>query len=386
MRIASAAASRGPLSPALDQVLARTVGELQGATADLGAVFVTNHFEDELGQAARRIVESAKVNVLIGCTAGGVIGPEHEHEREPAIALWLAHLPGTELRPFHLAEADLASADSLREKLDITAEARPSFLMFGDPFSVDVNGLLAGMQESYPGRPVVGGMASGAEAPGQSALVLNGSVQREGVVGVALSGAIHVETVVSQGCRPVGKPFIITKAERNVIHQLSGRPALEVLNQAYAEAPTSDQKLMRQGVFIGRVINEQQPEFHRGDFLIRNLMGADQESGAIAVGDLMRVGSTVQFHVRDADSAGEDLNALLTPFVSPPPRGALLFSCNGRGTRMFPQRDHDLGVLKDKLGTIPIAGFFCAGELGPVGGRNFIHGHTASIALFRDSQ
>jgi small ligand-binding sensory domain FIST len=200
---------------------------------------------------------------------------------------------------------------------------------------------------------------------------------------VAISGEVEIRTVVSQGCRPIGKPFVITKGERNIIHQLGGHKPLEVLHHIFQEAPTSEQKLMQEGIFIGRVIDERRPTFERGDFLIRHLVGADENSGAIAIGDHVRMGTTVQFHVRDAATAHEDLRTLLDPHRQQPPAGALLFSCNGRGTRLFSQRDHDVTASREQLGSIPVAGFFCAGELGPVGGRNFIHGHTASLALFR---
>jgi small ligand-binding sensory domain FIST len=229
-------------------------------------------------------------------------------------------------------------------------------------------------------------MASGTERPEQSALILNGEVHREGAVGAAITGALAIDMVVSQGCRPVGKPFVITKAERNVIHRLGGQSPLALLNEMFEQASEADQQLMRQGVFLGRVIDEHRPEFRRGDFLIRNLMGADEESGAVAIGDMARVGTTVQFHVRDAATADEDLRALLAPQKATPPAGALLFSCNGRGRRMFAKPDHDVSVLREVLGPMPVIGCFCAGELGPVGGKNFIHGHTASIALFRPTK
>jgi small ligand-binding sensory domain FIST len=226
-------------------------------------------------------------------------------------------------------------------------------------------------------------MASGAEAPGQAALILDDETFRDGAVGVALSGALDVSTVVSQGCRPIGKPFIITKAERNIIYELGGQKPFELLRKIFESSSEADRALMQQGVLLGRAISEHKDKFQRGDFLVRNLIGADEESGAIAVGDLVRVGVTVQFHVRDAASAGEDLRTLLANEAEPRPVGALLFSCNGRGTHMFPERDHDVRMTRQVLGGPPVAGFFCAGELGPIGGKNFIHGHTASLAIFR---
>jgi small ligand-binding sensory domain FIST len=386
MQMAAAGARAGLGRKLVEQVTAKVKASLAGMPADLGFLFATNHFEDELQDLAALVRQATGLGVLLGCTAEGVLGPEQEYESEPALVLWVAHLPGVTVRPFHLRPADIehaASAEHWRRQLQVSPESEPSFLLLGDPFTVDVNALLDGINQHVPQHPVIGGMASGADRPGQSALVLGDQVYREGAVGVALAGAVEIATVVSQGCRPVGRPFVITKAERNVIHQLGGHPPLAVLQQIYEEASEADQKLMQQGIFLGRVINEQRAEFHRGDFLIRNLMGVDQESGAVAVGDLMRVGITVQFHLRDAATADEDLRALLTPQAAAPPAGALLFSCNGRGCRLFPEKDHDVRVVRELLGQPPVAGFFCAGELGPVGGKNFIHGHTASLALFR---
>ncbi len=382
MMIRSAAASRGTLSQLIERVLEQAQAP-SGPHADLGVFFVSSHFEEEMPLAAERVRQRTHVRTLIGCNAEGVIGPEHEHEQEPTVALWLAWLPGVELRPFRLTPEDIEAIDTgdWLQRFDIDRQGRPGLIAFGDPFTVDVNAFLEGMNQLLPGSALVGGMVSGCEGPRQAALVLDDELHCDGAVGVALWGNVALDTVVSQGCRPVGRPLVVTRAERNVIHQLGGQSPLAVLSDIYQDAPEADQRLMRQGVFLGRVINEQQGEFRRGDFLIRNLVGADDDTGSIAVGDLMRVGITVQFHVRDAATADEDLRSLLQGRSRPV--GALLFSCNGRGTRMFAGRDHDVGVLRQALESPPVIGFFCAGELGPVGDKNFIHGHTASIALFR---
>jgi small ligand-binding sensory domain FIST len=385
MHFAAAASCKGTLDQLIERVLPCVQAAISGNQPDLGVLFLTNHFEDEAEAAARRIRLQTGVRTLLGCTAEGVIGPDHEYEGQPALSLWLATMPGATIRPFALDQASLeeATSPSAWHEVVQTAPGQPaSCLVLGDPYTLDADALLGGFNEHLPGVAVFGGMASGAEAPGQTALILNDEVRREGAIGVALGGAGVIRMVVSQGCRPIGRPFVITRAERNIIYQLGGRKPLELLNDIFNEAPTSEQQLMRQGLFVGRVINEQQESFQSGDFLIRNLMGADEESGAMAVNDHVRVGITIQFHVRDAATATEDLRSLLKPHRTSPPQGALLFSCNGRGTRLFPTPDHDVGVLRETLGPIPVAGFFCAGELGPVGGKNFIHGHTASVALF----
>ncbi|GMV96669.1 MAG: hypothetical protein AMXMBFR83_10310 [Phycisphaerae bacterium] len=306
------------------------------------------------------------------------------------MALLLAALPGVTVRPFELSAESLAAnqePEALIDQVGAGPQESPAFLFFGDPFSLPVTHLLERFNRAYPGRPVLGGMASGCEAPEQSVLMLEDQVLRAGGVGVALSGAVDVQAVVSQGCRPIGRPLVITKCRRNILFELGGRPAVTQLRGILEDLPPEDVQLINRtgAIFVGRVINEYQETFARGDFLIRNLMGHDPSSGAIAVAEELRVGSTVQFHVRDAESADQDLRHLLAPLVDGVrPAGALLFSCNGRGTRMWAQPHHDVAVFRDICGPVPVAGFFAAGELDPVGGRNFIHGHTACLALFRE--
>jgi small ligand-binding sensory domain FIST len=200
---------------------------------------------------------------------------------------------------------------------------------------------------------------------------------------VALTGAVTVDTVVSQGCRPIGKPFVITKGARNIVYELGGKAALNQLHEVIVSLSEDDEQLARQSLLLGRVIDEYKDHFTRGDFLIHNIIGADRSNGAMAIAGHARVGATVQFHVRDAASADEDLRSLLAPYVGRDVKGALLFGCNGRGTNMWPKAGHDVGVLQEVLGNVPVAGFFCGGEFGPVSGKNFVHGFTASIALFR---
>jgi small ligand-binding sensory domain FIST len=386
MHITAASAGGGTQDKLLDQLLPQVVDQLAGRQADLGVLFASVHFEDEMQRLTDRVRTATGVVTLIGCTAEAVIGPQREHEREPAISIWLGHLPGISVRSFHLSESEVentTTASEWRDRLGLAESEDSSLVLLGDPHSVDIQTLLSQLNQHLPGMPLIGGMASGADAPGQAAVILNDESYREGAVGVSLSGALEVSTVVSQGCRPIGKPFVITKAERNIIFLLGGKKPYELLKQVYEEASPADQALMQNGVLIGRVINEHKDKFQRGDFLIRTLLGADEDTGAIAVGELMRAGVTVQFHVRDAATADEDLRTLLTSQAEPRPAGVLLFSCNGRGMRLFPERDHDVKVTSDLLNGPPIAGFFCAGELGPIGGKNFIHGHTASLAIFR---
>jgi small ligand-binding sensory domain FIST len=258
-------------------------------------------------------------------------------------------------------------------------------LVLADPFSCSVETLISRLDDDFPGLPLLGGMASGGAGPGENRLGWNGQEVAGGGVGVVIRGGPRVRSVVSQGCRPIGTTFVVTKSDRNVVFELGGKTALARLEETYAGLSEEDRRLIRHGLHMGIAMDEYKPAFARGDFLIANVLGADRDTGAMAIGNLIRTGQTVQFHVRDAESADEDLRHLLSaglPADRPSPQAALLFSCNGRGTRIFPEPNHDAGVIRELCGTIPVAGFFAQGELGPVGGRNYIHGFTASIALF----
>ncbi len=257
-----------------------------------------------------------------------------------------------------------------------------ALLLLADPYTFPVEGAIQHLARVAPGLPVLGGMASAAQGPGGNRLALDDQVHPSGAVGALIGPGVGLTAVVSQGCRPVGRPLVVTRAERNIIYELAGRPALErLLEMAKDSMSERDIRLVNQGLHLGLVIDEHRAEFRRGDFLVRGVLGADPDNGAMAVGDVVDVGTTVQFHVRDAESADEDLRELL---ASRQAAGALMFTCNGRGTRMFDEPNHDAGVVGDLLANPPLAGFFAAGELGPVGGRNFLHSFTASLALFAE--
>jgi small ligand-binding sensory domain FIST len=359
---------------------------------DLAFVFFTAHHAAEADALLDRLTSDLAPAALVGCSAEGVIGPDREVERAPAVSLLLARLPGVNIHPFHIAgraqwQELLPDADALREHLGAGDQTRV-LIAFGDPFSTPTNALLPAIDQHLPGVPVIGGMASAAHQPGENVLFYNDTTVNEGLVGVSLSGpALDVLTVVSQGCRPFGKTFVITKSKDNVIETLGGRPALQALRDAIMDMPPADRDLLQNGLFVGRAISEYKEAFARGDFLVRNVMGVDNDAGSISVGDYVRTGQTVQFHVRDAATATEDLGLMLAPErLTPPPAGGLLFSCNGRGCRLFDSPSHDIAAANRAMPNVPIAGFFAAGELGPVSNKNFIHGHTASFALFRRKQ
>ncbi|MBM4092552.1 MAG: hypothetical protein FJ276_24490, partial [Planctomycetes bacterium] len=232
---------------------------------------------------------------------------------------------------------------------------------------------------------VVGGMASGAAEPGTNRIFIGTDCLTEGAAVVLMNGAVRVTTVVSQGCRPIGHHLIVTRSEGNLVHELGGQPALLQLKKIFDTLSTTEQRMVNSGLFLGRVVNEYQDRFEQGDFLVRNVLGIDPDNGSIAVGDFLRPGQTVQFHVRDHQTAHDEMRHLLARARDGSegvPRGALLFTCNGRGSRLFSEPHHDARLIQKTFGDIPLAGFFAAGELGPIGGKNFMHGFTASVALF----
>jgi small ligand-binding sensory domain FIST len=297
-------------------------------------------------------------------------------------------MPNVRIHPFHIATDDwrglLADPQALVERLGY-GETTRAIIGFGDPWTTPLDQFMQALDQHAPRAPLVGGMASSARNAGGNTLIRNDETYDEGFVGLTLSGPIDVQTVVSQGCRPIGQTFVVTKSRQNVIEQLGGKPALGALREMVMNLPEHDQALLQKGLFVGRAISEYREIFGRGDFLVRNIIGIDEPSGAIAAADVVRVGQTVQFHVRDAQTADEDLTLMLESDRArePAPSGGLLFSCNGRGTRLFDEANHDIRASHRALPNTPIAGFFAAGEIGPVGNRNFIHGHTASFALFR---
>jgi small ligand-binding sensory domain FIST len=256
--------------------------------------------------------------------------------------------------------------------------------MLVDPYSFPAEPLLDQIAEDQPGLPVLGGLASAGGGPGSTLLMHDDEIVSEGAVGVTLAG-VDVRPCVSQGARPIGPEMAITAADANVIHELASQPALERLKSAITELDPGERALAASGLLIGIVIDENRPEYLRGDFLVRGLLGVDEESGSIAVGERVRVGQTVRMQVRDSSSADEDLREALARVsgdLAGPPAGALIFTCNGRGSQMFDVPDHDASALDQAFGGAPAAGFFCAGEIGPVGARSFVHGFTATMAVF----
>jgi small ligand-binding sensory domain FIST len=354
---------------------------LGGAPADLVFVFAgaanLEYAEEGLAHVHERLAPRA----LVGCGAQGVVAAGREIE-QGGVAVWAASLPDAELEAFHLETLEAGDAVAIAGMPDL--DAVEAAFMLVDPYSFPAEPLLDQIAEDQPGLPVMGGLASAGGGPGSALLMCDQEVVTQGAVGVTLAG-VDIRPCVSQGARPIGPEMAITSAEANVIHELASKPALERLKKAITELEPAERALAAAGLLIGIVIDENRPEYERGDFLVRGLLGADEESGSIAVGERVRVGQTVRLQVRDESSADEDLHEALARVsreLTGPPAGALIFTCNGRGSQMFQVPDHDAAALDLALGGAPAAGFFCAGEIGPVGARSFVHGFTATMAVF----
>ena len=352
---------------------------------DLAFVFFSAHHTANVSMISAMLQNELRVRVCLGCSGEGVIAGFEEIETAAALTVWVACLPDVKLTPLHI------SVSQLQDQIRMPGWPDPgfedsTFLLLADPFSTPMQEVLSLMTDRYPHGKVGGGLAGGGRDSGANRLFLNDRAFDEGVVGVQLTGPIAVRTVTSQGCRPIGERFVVTRAEQNLIYELAGASALKRLQDVF-ESLGGAQRNAHRALHLGIVIDEHGSHFERGDFLVRNLIGADQQAGAVAIGDVVQEGQTVQFHLRDAKSASDDLHLRLAAERAKhknPPLGALLFSCCGRGEGLFGHPNHDCGAVQERLGPIPTAGFFAQGEIGPVGGRNFLHGYTASVVIFSE--
>ena len=366
---------------------------LDGRKPQIVFLFVSILYRAAWKPILRRIRAQMGEPLLIGCTGGGVLGADQELEGTPALSLAAGCLPEVRLHPFTVEPDDLSKQPEPGfwiEKIGASPSQEPVGILLAEPFSCDCMSLVHTLNAVYPKMPLIGGLASGARHAGENALFFNEEVVPEGAAGLLMTGNIAMQTIVSQGCRPIGRPFVVTKAEENVLLELGGIPATEALRQLYTELSETDKALAQRALLLGVVMNEYQQTFKRGDFLIRNLIGMDPSVGAIAVGDRIQTGQTVQFHVRDAGTSREDLQTLLKEqapaFLQRPAAGALLFSCLGRGKDLYGEPHVDIRAIRGALGSFPIGGFFCNGEIGPIGTKNYIHGFTSSLGLFRPRQ
>ncbi len=391
MKWASALSQQTPLVNAIDECVASVSEQLGEEPAHLAVVFASSHYQEEYDQIPGIIREKLNDPSILGCTGGGIIGNGTEVEQQPALSITVASLPDVSIKTFHLEGDNLpdldAGPDLWEEAVQVSKEDDPHFVLLADPFSFPVQNLILGLDFAFGNSTKIGGLASGARQQGQNALFLNDQVYRSGAVGLALSGNIVVDTVVAQGCRPIGKPMRITKSNRNLLGELDGRSPVEVLRELFQGLNQRDQGLMSNSLFLGVVMDELIDEPKQGDFLIRNVMGMDDRAGTLSIGESLKEGQLVQFHLRDADTSAADLADVLDRYAGEnrenQVHGALLFSCLGRGENLYGKANHDSELFKEKLGKVPLGGFFCNGEIGPVSGTTFLHGYTSSFGIFR---
>lgn len=362
---------------------------LSAPHVDLGLVFMAPKFFPHAQQVLEILRVHAQIPLLIGCSSQGLIASGEEIEEHSGVSLGLYSLPGAELKAFHFAQEEVEEANGpgyWQLETGVEANQTNGWLVFIDPFHLDSESWLRGWNEAYAPLPVMGGLASGDFTEQRTQVYLNGEVFEEGGVALSIGGAVKLASVISQGCTPIGETWTLTKVDENIIHEIGNRPAYEVLAETFSHMTAGEQSVARGNLFIGLVVNEYLEDFHRGDFLIRNLLGADPNSGSIAVGALPRLGQTMQFQRRSAAAAMEDMSELLDragkKLRGETIYGACLCSCNGRGENLFGRPNHDAKSVQDQFGPLGLAGFFCNGEIGPVGEKSFLHGFTASLALF----
>lgn len=393
MKWASALVQHPTLETAFKIASEQLAEELGSNSPDLLLAFVSPSFAANYEQIPMLAYKFLTPGSFVGCSAGGIIGGGIELEREPAIALSAALLPDVKATKFHIEDTDLPDGDAAPTKWEemtgVTSTDDPQFILLPDPFSFRIDILNQGLDYAFPHSVKIGGLASGAHQPGQNALFLDDKAFKTGAVGLALSGNIQVDSIVAQGCRPVGPTFRVTKCKNNVLLELDGKPAVQALYGVLEKMSEKDQKLAKYSLFLGVVMDEFKDSFSPGDFLIRNILGLEPNSGALLVGELLRNERTVQFHLRDAETSSDDLRTLLKQYkdnAPGKPQGALLFSCLGRGEHLYGIPNHDSDCFQDYMGPIPLAGFFCNGEIGPVGGTTFLHGYTSAFGLFRPAK
>ena len=362
---------------------------LQAPHISVGLVFMAPRYFKQAKQILEILRVHARIPLLAGCSSSSLIVGAEEVEENAGLTLGLYALPGADLKAFHFKQEQVEEANGpgyWQMETGIDAEKTNGWLIFIDPFHLDSETWLKSWNEAYAPVPVLGGLASGDFTEQLTQIYLNGDVFEEGGVAISVGGDVQLVGVTSQGCTPIGETWTLTKVDQNIIHEIGNRPAYEVLAETFNQLSPEEQKRARGNLFIGLVVNEYLEDFHRGDFLIRNLLGADPRSGSIAVGATPRLGQTIQFQRRSAAAATEDMNELLArthrTLENRTIYGGCLCSCNGRGQGMFGRPNHDAELVQQRLGPVGLSGFFCNGEIGPVGERSFLHGFTASLALF----
>lgn len=397
--------------PSLEGAIADVVEQLRGSLSknpDVGIVFISSAYASEYPRLVPLLREALPMGCLIGCGGGGVIGTDadgsaQEVEQNPALSLSVGVFSGVTVHPFYLPATQLPDPDSPPQAwidcVGVDPQTQPAFILLADPMQANITDVLEGLDFAYPAAVKLGGLASAGMMGVPNGLFFDApqapelGLLREGTVGIALSGKIRLDTIVAQGCRPIGEVYRVEAGDRNILLQLSTqddstlRSPLDLLRDLIESLDEGDRTLAQNSLFIGVVRDVFKRELGRGDFLIRNLLGVDPKQGAIAIGDRVRIGQRIQFHLRDAKTSADDLEGHLQEHLAhsphPAPAGALLFSCLGRGAGLYGQPNFDSQLFQRYFGTIPVGGFFCNGEIGPVGQSTFLHGYTSVFGLIR---
>jgi small ligand-binding sensory domain FIST len=357
-----------------------------GGQPSCGFLFVSADWLPQIGEALDLIRLHGRIPLLVGTVGAGLIGREEEAEGVSGMSLLLVRLPETKLTPVLITAKQIEESTGpayWQMETGLAPEDVDAWIILANPFASQLERWLAEWNVAYPLAPSIGGLASGGGEPGDHALLLDGKATDAAVLALAVQGR-KIRTIVSQGCKPVGEPYTITRAEENLVYEMGLRPAYQVLSETFNALSLDEKERARGNLFAGIAASEYVAELKRGDFLVRNLLGADPDTGAVAIGARARTGQTLQYQLRDKLTAHADLVELAnqygyglgTPFA------ALVFSCNGRGQRFFEVPNHDAATVAEIFGPIASAGFFCNGEIGPIGNASYLHGYTASIALF----
>lgn len=391
MKWMNATSNSGKMQDALNFCTAKIARGFEGSSPDLLIIFVSQHHLFDYGLIVPTLRESFPTCLIMGTSAAAVIGDSIELEKSPGLSITAAQMEDVEYKLRHISNEDLPPLDGSpqpwRDLTETDATLQPNFIVLAEPFSCDSQKLIMGLEYAYPGSKITGGLASGAPAAGSNALICNDTLYRHGAVVLSIAGDVEMECLVSQGCRPIGQTHRVTKCEGHLLKELDGEKPLQHVQALFAEMDESEQEIASHSLFLGMVINELEDEFGHGDFLIRDIVGLHKETGMMAVASDLRQGQTVQFHLRDADRAAFDLFTRLRKYKESQGDaqsfGALLFSCLGRGVNLFGKPHHDAQAFQEELGPIPLGGFFCNGEFGPIGGRSHLHGYTSSFVIFR---
>ena len=367
--------------PALASAVTQALQPLDGEAPDLVVTFASAAYQEDFSELLEEVLQVTRATEHAGCSASAVIAGDRELESDAGVAVLALRLPRGALLSVRHVSPDQVNDSGLA---GLSPAACNGALVLADPFTTDIDALVSTLEREYPGAPIVGGLATGSPVARATSVFCGPRVYDAGAVVIGVGGSVRLQPVVSQGCEPIGQVWTITDANQHIVHSIGGRPAYEVLVETLRQLDSPQRDRASGNLLVGLAMNEYRDEFKRGDFLIRNLIGVDPRSGAIAVGAEPRVGQTIQFQIRDAHAADEELRHMLRDLPGAEASSvaaALLFACNGRGAGLFGAPDHDAKTVREVLGPLPLAGLFCNGEIGPVGAATFLHGFTASLAL-----